>query len=70
MEEIIKKLETYNWNEESTIRILLNNNNKSLLKEFLPLFRKYTNAIIINYQEGLTSAAKVSIGTYTISIAS
>ena len=68
MEEIIKKLETYNWNEESTIRILLNSDNKSLLKEFLPLFRKYTNAIIINYQEGLKSAAMVSIGTYTISI--
>ena len=53
MEEIVKALKTYNWNEESSIRILLNSNNKSILKEFLPLFRQYTNAIVIHYQEGL-----------------
>ncbi|HSY60554.1 MAG TPA: hypothetical protein VK796_01710 [Cytophaga sp.] len=69
MEEIVKTLKTYNWNEESSIRILLNSNNKSILKEFLPLFRQYTDAIIINYQEGLAATAMVSIGTKTISLA-
>lgn len=69
MEEIIKTLKTYNWNEESSIRILLNSNNKSILKEFLPLFRQYTNAIVIHYQEGLAATAMVSIGSKTISLA-
>ncbi|WP_018344049.1 hypothetical protein [Cytophaga aurantiaca] len=69
MEEIEKTLKAYNWNEESTIRILLNSNNKSMLKEFLPLFRRYTDAIIINYQEGLANRAMISIGKNTISLA-
>lgn len=69
MEEIEKTLNTHNWNEASSIRILLDSNNKSILKEFIPLFRKYTNAIVINYQEGLAATAMVSIGTKTISLA-
>lgn len=69
MEEIEKTLKTHTWNEASTIRILLDSNNKSILKEFLPLFRRYTDAIIINYQEGLAATAMVSIGSKTISLA-
>ena len=69
MEEIEKTLKTHSWNEESTIRILLNSNNKSMLKEFLPMFRRYTNAIVINYQEGLAATAMISIGNNTISLA-
>lgn len=69
MEEIEKTLKTHTWNEASTIRILLDSNNKSILNEFLPLFRRYTDAIIINYQEGLAATAMVSIGSKTISLA-
>jgi hypothetical protein len=69
MEEIEKTLKTHTWNEASTIRILLDSNNKGILKEFLPLFRRYTDAIVINYQEGLSATAMVSIGTKTISLA-
>ena len=69
MEEIVKTLKTYNWNEESSIRILLDSNNKGILKEFLPLFRQYTDAIVINYQEGLAARAMISIGKKTISLA-
>jgi len=69
MEEIEKTLKTYDWNEDSSIRILLDSNNKSILKEFLPLFRKYTNAIVINYQEGLAATALISIGSQTIFLA-
>lgn len=69
MEEIEKTLKTHTWNEASTIRILLDSNNKSILKEFLPLFRRYTDAIVINYQEGLAATAMISIGSKTISLA-
>lgn len=69
MEEIEKTLRTHTWNEASTIRILLDSNNKSILKEFLPMFRRYTDAIVINYQEGLAATAMISIGTKTISLA-
>lgn len=69
MEEIEKTLKMHTWNEASMIRILLDRNNKSILKEFLPLFRRYTDTIIINYQEGLAARAMVSIGSKTIALA-
>jgi hypothetical protein len=69
MEEVEKTLRSYNWNEESTIYILLNSSCKNLLKDFLPLFRRYTNAIVINYKEDLSNSAMIRIGKDTIAFA-
>jgi len=69
MEEIEKTLKSYKWTEETIIRILLNSNNKTMLKEVLPMIRKYTNAIVINYSQDLNTSALVSIGDDTISLA-
>jgi short-subunit dehydrogenase involved in D-alanine esterification of teichoic acids len=69
MEEIEKTLKKHTWNEDSTIHITLNSSCKNMLKEFLPLFRRYTNAIIINYKEGLSTSALINIGNDTIALA-
>ncbi len=68
MEEIEKTLKSHTWTEETMIRILLNSNNKSILKEIMPLLRRYTDTIVINYQEDLANSVSVSIGNNTISL--
>ncbi|WP_299248876.1 hypothetical protein [uncultured Cytophaga sp.] len=68
MEQIEKELKSFNWTNASVIKILLNSNNKERLKEILPLIRRYTNAIIINYQIDLATTAQVSIGAKTIAV--
>jgi DNA polymerase elongation subunit (family B) len=70
MEEIEKNLKSFTWTEESIIRIFLNSNGKAMLKELMPIFRKYTNAIVINYNQNQESVAMVCIGQNTFSIAS
>lgn len=69
MEEFEKVLKSHTWTEESTIRVLLNSNNKSTIKEILPRIRKYTNAVVINYQEDLQTIAQIYIGDRTITLA-
>ncbi len=69
MEEIEKNLKSFTWTEESIIRIFLNSKGKAMLKDLMPLFRKYTNAIVINYNQNLETAAMVCIGSNTYSIA-
>lgn len=67
MEEIEKTLKSEKCTEETMIRILLNSHDRSILKEIMPLLRRYTDTIIINYQEGLTNSM-ISIGKKTISL--
>ncbi len=69
MEEFEKVLKSHTWTEESTIRVLLNSNNKGTIKEILPRIRKYTNAVVINYQEDLQTVAQIYIGDRTITLA-
>jgi len=69
MEEFEKVLKSHNWTDESTIRVLLNSNNKSTIKEILPRIRKYTNAVIIHYQEDLQTMAQIYIGDRTVTLA-
>lgn len=67
MEEIEKTLKSEKCTEETMIRILLNSHDRSILKEIMPLLRRYTDTIIINYQEELTNSM-ISIGKKTISL--
>lgn len=69
MEQVEKELKSFKWTNESVIKILMNSNHKESLKEILPLIRRYTNAIIINYKIDLDTTAQVSIGAKTIAIA-
>lgn len=69
MEEIEKTLKSFTWTEDASIKILLNSNNRSILKEMLPMFRRYTNAIVIHYQTDLVPTAMVCIGDKTMSVA-
>lgn len=69
MEEIEKTLKKHTWHEDSTIQITLNSSCKNMLKEFMPIFRRYTNAIIINYKEGLSNTALINVGNETIALA-
>ncbi len=69
MEQVEKELKSFKWTNESVIKILMNSNHKESLKELLPLIRRYTNAIIINYKIDLDTTAQVSIGPKTIVVA-
>ena len=69
MEEIEKTLKSHTWTEDASIKILLNSTNRSILKEMLPMFRRYTNAIVIHYQTDMIPKAMVCIGDNTISLA-
>jgi hypothetical protein len=69
MEQVEKELKSFKWTNESVIKILMNSNNKESLKDILPLIRRYTNAITINYKIDLGTTAHVSIGTKTIVVA-
>jgi hypothetical protein len=70
MEQVEKELKSFTWTNETIIRVLLNSNTKDeTLKQILPLIRKYTNAIVINYSMNLESAAQVSIGKKIIALA-
>lgn len=69
MEEFEKVLKSHNWTDESTIKVLLNSNNKSSIKEILPKIRKYTNAVVIHYQEDLQTLAQIHIGDRTVTLA-
>jgi hypothetical protein len=69
MEQVEKELMSFKWTNESVIKILLNSNQKESLKEILPLIRRYTNSITINYRIDLVSTAEVSIGEKVIAIA-
>jgi hypothetical protein len=69
MEQIEKELKSFKWTNESVIKILMNSNHKESLKDILPLIRRYTNAITINYQIDMDTIAKVSIGTKIIVVA-
>ncbi len=68
MEQIEKELKSFTWTNETIIRILLNSNSKETLKEILPLIRRYTNAIVINYTMDIDTNAQVRIGKKTISL--
>jgi len=69
MEEFEKVLKSHTWTEESIIKVLLNSNNKSTIKEILPKIRKYTNAVVIHYQEDLQTLALIHIGDRTVTLA-
>ncbi len=69
MEEIEKTLKSHTWTEDASIKILLNSNSKNVLKEMLPMFRRYTDAIVIHYQTDLVPTAMICIGNNTISLA-
>lgn len=69
MEEFEKVLKSHNWTDESTIKVLLNSNNKSSIKEILPTIRKYTNAVVIHYKDDLQTLAQIHIGDRTITLA-
>lgn len=69
MEEFEKVLKAHTWTEESIIKILLNSNNKSSIKDILPRVRKYTNAIVIHYRDDLQTLALIHIGDRTITLA-
>ena len=68
MEQIEKELKSFSWTNESIISILLNSNSKETLKEILPVIRRYTNAIVINYTMNIDTNAQVRIGKKTISL--
>lgn len=68
MEQIEKELKSFAWTNESIISILLNSNSKETLKEILPVIRRYTNAIVINYTMNIDTNAQVRIGKKTISL--
>jgi hypothetical protein len=68
MEQLEKELMAFKLTNESIITILLNSNNKNTLTEILPIIRKYTSAIVINYKVDLNAIALVSVGKNTISL--
>jgi hypothetical protein len=68
MEQFEKELLAFKLSNETIITILLNSNNKGALKELLPVIRKYTSAIVINYKGDLEAVALVSVGKNTISL--
>jgi hypothetical protein len=65
MKKIEQQLQACKLTEESLITIILNSNNKSMIKEILPIVRRYTNAIVINYSGDLTELALVRVGDNT-----
>jgi hypothetical protein len=69
MEQVEKELKSFKWTNESVIKILMNSNHKESLKDILPLIRRYTNTIIVNYKIDMDTIAQVSIGTKTIVVA-
>lgn len=69
MEQVEKELRAFKWTNESVIKILLNSNHKESLKEILPMIRRYTNSIIINYKIDLDTTAEISIGSKVIAVA-
>lgn len=69
MEQVEKELMSFKWTNESVIKILLNSNHKESLKEILPLIRRYTNSITINYKIDLVATAEISIGSKVIAVA-
>jgi hypothetical protein len=68
MEQVEKELMSFKWANDSVIKILLNSKHKESLKEILPLIRRYTNSIIINYKIDLDATAKISIGSKVIAV--
>ena len=69
MEQVENELKLFKWTNESTVKVLLNSNNKESLIEIMKLIRKYTNSVVIHYTVNLDSAAKVSIGAKTFAVA-